>query len=365
MLNGELYNFRELRAELAARGHEVPGTGDTPVLPHLYEEHGPAFAERLEGMFAVAVWDSDRERLVLARDRLGKKPLLWTQLGDGTLAFASELKALLALPGLPPRRSTWARSTPISRSSTSPATGRPSHGVREAPTRARARRGRAAAIEVDALLGAACRPRDAGRRGVARAGARGRRRRGPASGSIADVPLGALLSGGIDSSVVVGADGPGVDASPVRTFTVGFADERYDERPYARAVAQRYGTRHEEVVLEPDVAETLPRLAEAFDEPLGDEAALPQFLVCEAARRHVTVALTGDGGDESFAGYERYAAVGIAGRAAHVPGAAPARRPPVRCARSLRPGASRARPRSAPRASSRRRRARRASATSG
>src|SRR5581483_4638208 len=131
---------------------------------------------------------------------------------------------------------------------------------------------------------------------------------------VADVPLGALLSGGIDSSIVVAemAKAPG----RVRTFTVGFGDDRYDERLYARAVAARYGTEHEEIVVEPDVAELLPRLARSFDEPLGDEAALPQLVVSELARRHVTVALTGDGGDEAFAGYERYAAVGLAGRVA-------------------------------------------------
>jgi asparagine synthase (glutamine-hydrolysing) len=130
---------------------------------------------------------------------------------------------------------------------------------------------------------------------------------------VSDVPLGALLSGGIDSAIVV-ASMAGASTEPVRTFTVGFADERYDERRYARAVAERYATRHEEIVLEPDAADTLPRLAAAFDEPLGDEAALPLFLICEAARREVTVALVGDGGDESFAGYERYAAMGLAER---------------------------------------------------
>jgi len=135
-----------------------------------------------------------------------------------------------------------------------------------------------------------------------------------------DVPLGALLSGGIDSAIVVALMAQ-ASPEPVRTFTVGFADERYDERPFARAVAERWSTRHEEVVLEPDAAATLPRLAAAFDEPLGDEAALPLFLICEAARQEVTVALVGDGGDESFAGYERYAAMGLADR---VPGPAAA-----------------------------------------
>ena len=135
---------------------------------------------------------------------------------------------------------------------------------------------------------------------------------------VSDVPLGALLSGGIDSAIVVALMAQ-ASAEPVRTFTVGFADATYDEREYARAVAGRWGTRHTEIVLEPDAAATLPRLAAAFDEPLGDEAALPLYLICEAARQEVTVALVGDGGDESFAGYERYAAMGLAER---VPGAA-------------------------------------------
>ena len=312
VFNGELYNFAELRRELAARGHEVRGRGDTPVIPHLYEEFGPAFVERLEGMFAIALWDVAEQRLVLTRDRLGKKPLVWTRLDDGTLAFASEVKALLAVPGV----------------------------QREADIAA-----------LDAYLALQYVPGE-------RTGFRGIHRLAPASVLIADaagerverywhpraqveqlsdelwlervrdevdaavrarlasdVPLGALLSGGIDSAVVV-ALMASASSEPVRTFTVGFADTRYDERAYARAVAERYATQHEEIVLEPDAAATIPRLAEAFDEPLGDEAALPLFLICEAARNEVTVGLVGDGGDESFAGYERYAAAALA---EHVP----------------------------------------------
>ena len=312
VFNGELYNFAELRRELAARGHEVRGRGDTPVIPHLYEEFGSAFVERLEGMFAIALWDAAEQRLVLARDRLGKKPLVWTRLDDGTLAFASEVKALLAVPGV----------------------------QREADIAA-----------LDAYLALQYVPGE-------RTGFRGIHRLAPASILVADaagerverywhpraqleqlsdelwlervrdevdaavrarlasdVPLGALLSGGIDSAVVV-ALMASASSEPVRTFTVGFADTRYDERAYARAVAERYATQHEEIVLEPDAAATIPRLAEAFDEPLGDEAALPLFLICEAARNEVTVGLVGDGGDESFAGYERYAAAALA---EHVP----------------------------------------------
>jgi asparagine synthase (glutamine-hydrolysing) len=308
VFNGELYNFPQLREEL--RGHEVRGTGDTPVLPHLYEDDGPQFVRRLHGMFAFALWDARRERLVLARDRLGKKPLVWTRLHDGTLAFASELKALLQLPGVD----------------------------REVDLAA-----------VDAYLALQYVPGEqTGIRGIRRLLpghvliAEGEQERiepywqaGPGSEHLSDdewlervraavreavnvrlksdVPLGALLSGGIDSSIVVALMAQ-ASRLPVRTFTVGFTDARYDERPYARAVAERYGTVHEELTIEEDVAATLPRLARAYDEPLGDEAAFPTFLICEQARRHVTVALTGDGGDESFSGYERYIAYELAGR---------------------------------------------------
>jgi asparagine synthase (glutamine-hydrolysing) len=310
VLNGELYNFRELRAQLEGQGHQIRGTGDTPVLPHLYEEHGVGFVERLEGMFALALWDAGRERLVLARDRLGKKPLLWTTLPDGTLAFASELKALLGLPALRRDLDLAALDAYLALQYV-PGTRTPLLGVEKlAPghlltwERGRAEtrrywepRGSEETLDEDEWL---ARVREAVSAAV--------RRR-----LVADVPLGALLSGGIDSSLVV-ALMAGVSTQPVRTFTVGFPDARYDERAYARAVAERYGTRHEEVVLEPDAAELLPRLASTFDEPLGDEAALPTFLICEQARKHVTVALTGDGGDESFAGYERYAAVNLAAR---------------------------------------------------
>jgi asparagine synthase (glutamine-hydrolysing) len=307
--NGEAYNFRALREEL--RAHEVRGTGDTPILPHLYEESGPRFVERLDGMFALALWDAGRKRLVLARDRLGKKPLLWTRLPDGTLAFASELKALLRLPQvsrevdleaidaflalqyvpgdrtallgihkLPPGHLLVADggTERIERYWQPQATAEPSAHEDEWLERVRT------------TVGAAVRKR-----------------------LVADVPLGALLSGGIDSSIVVALMAE-ASSQPVRTFTVGFSDDRYDERTYARAVASRFGTVHEELQIEEDVAATLPRLAATYDEPLGDEAAFPTFLIAEQARRHVTVALAGDGGDESFAGYERYVATALADR---------------------------------------------------
>jgi asparagine synthase (glutamine-hydrolysing) len=321
VFNGELYNFPRLRQQLAAAGHEVRGTGDTPVIPHLYEEHGPAFVEHLEGMFSLALWDAGRGRLVLARDRLGKKPLVWTRLTDGTLAFASELKALLELPGVARVPDLAALDAYLALQYV-PGDRTGLRGIQ------RLRPGHLLVAESDAVrIEAYWRPEigkeDPGDadwlehvRETVTAAVRSR--------LVADVPLGALLSGGIDSAVVVALMAQ-ASVEPVRTFTVGFADAAYDERDYARAVAERYGTRHMEVVLEPDASETLPRLAEAFDEPLGDEAALPLFLVCEAARREVTVALVGDGGDESFAGYERYAAMELADRVPAPAAAAAAR----------------------------------------
>jgi len=310
VFNGELYNFPELREELAARGHEVRGRGDTPVLPHLYEEFGPRFVERLDGMFAIALWDTARQRLVLARDRLGKKPLVWTRLDDGTIAFASELKAFHALPQFRAEPDLPALDAYLALQYV-PGTRTGVRGVQrlepgsllilEGDNVTTERYWEPAADEQTATD-------DEWLERVRETVTAAVRKR-----LVSDVPLGALLSGGLDSAVVV-AQMAQLSADPIRTFTVGFADERYDEREFARAVADRYGTRHDEIVLEPDAAATLPRLAAAFDEPLGDEAALPLFLVCEAARREVTVGLVGDGGDESFAGYERYTAMGLAAR---------------------------------------------------
>jgi asparagine synthase (glutamine-hydrolysing) len=317
VFNGELYNFRGLRAELA--GHEVRGTGDTPVIPHLYEESGPGFVPRLEGMFALALWDAGRERLVLARDRIGKKPLLWTRLPDGTLAFASELKALLRLPGVSRELDPAAIDAYLALQYV-PA-GTALRGVEKLPP-GHLLVAEGGSVRVEPYWSLEPRSEELADeewlervRDTVRAAVHRR--------LVADVPLGALLSGGIDSSVVVAELARA--GGRVRTFTVGFGDDRYDERSYARAVAERYGTEHEEIVVDPDVTELLPRLARTFDEPLGDEAALPQLVVSELARRHVTVALTGDGGDEAFAGYERYAAVGLAGRVA-LPGAGTAAR---------------------------------------
>jgi asparagine synthase (glutamine-hydrolysing) len=315
VFNGELYDFHEIRHELDALGHEVPGTGDTAVIPHVYEEHGTGFPAALEGMFAIALWDRERERLVLARDRLGKKPLHWVELPDGGLAFASELKALFQLPGLrreldPAALDAYLALQYVPGEDTGVGGIRrlaPGHvlvwedGRLETHRYWELRPDTREFAEEDWLELVRARVTAAVRRRL-----------------VSDVPLGALLSGGIDSTIVVGLMAQ-ESTDPVRTFTVGVEDPRYDEREPARIAASAFGTTHEELVVEPDPVELVSRLATFLDEPLGDEAILPTFLISEVARRHVTVALTGDGGDESFAGYERYAAMGLAGRIGRIP----------------------------------------------
>jgi asparagine synthase (glutamine-hydrolysing) len=238
VFNGELYNFQDLRRELAATGHEVRGSGDTPVIPHLYEEDGPDFVRRLSGMFAIALWDAGRDRLVLARDRIGKKPLLWTRLSDGTLAFASELKALLQLPGISREVDPAALDAYLALQYVPGGTAL--RGVEKlAPGHVLV--AESGSVRVEPYWQLEPRPEEHSaeewlelvREAV---GAAVRRR------LVADVPLGALLSGGIDSSIVVAEMAKA--SGTVRTFTVGFGHDRYDERDYARAVAKRYATEH-------------------------------------------------------------------------------------------------------------------------
>jgi len=316
VFNGELYNFHRLREQLEQQGHQLSGTGDTPAIPHLYEQYGDRFVDHLDGMFAVALWDADRERLLLARDRFGKKPLLWTRLPDGSVAFASELKGLLAFPGIR-REVSLERLDAYLALGYVPGVETAVAGIERLPPGCLlvAENGQ---IRIERYWHLEA--RSVGVRSehewleAVRDGVRNAVRKR----LVADVPLGALLSGGIDSSIVVAVMAQ-ESRQPVRTFSVGFEDKRYDERGYARLISERYGTIHEELLLEPDAASLLPRLVEAYDEPFGDTSALPTFLVCEHARRFVTVALAGDGGDEIFGGYERYRAHALAGRLRRIP----------------------------------------------
>ncbi len=311
-LNGEIYNYRDLQVTLRARGHTFATAGDTEVIAHLAEDLDPvAMACELDGMFALAVWDERRGRLVLARDRLGKKPLYyWT---DGIrLVFASEIKSLLANPHVPRRLRSEAIPAYL-RFGYVPTPDTFFEGIRSLPPGhvLVKEHEREASIRpywkppvagIDGLRTLDLAPSDAARR------VRSLLEDAVTRRLASDVPLGAFLSGGIDSSAIVGIMAHQLDA-PVQTFTIGFEGSGgYDERPFARLAASRYATDHHEFVVRPDAVDLVERLVWHHDQPFGDSSAIPTFLLSEVTRRHVTVALSGDGGDELFAGYERFAA---------------------------------------------------------
>jgi asparagine synthase (glutamine-hydrolysing) len=314
--NGELYNYRELRAELEQAGHRFRSHGDTEVLAHLYEQDGLDFATRLRGMFAVALWDAPRRRLVLARDRYGIKPLYYHAGGDG-LEFASELRALprgeidldaleafLAFNSIPAPLTIFrdARKLP------------PGHLLVWEDGEVRLERyARPAPAATDELRG------DDEAELIEEL--RARLRDSVRAHLVSDVPVGVLLSGGIDSAALA-ALAAEESSEPLRTFSIGFEERSFDELADARLVAERYGTRHRELVLRPDAALLLPALADAFDEPFADSSALPTYLVSQLAAEDVKVALSGEGGDELFGGYYTYVADLLAMRAGWAAGLA-------------------------------------------
>jgi len=301
--NGEIYNYRELRAGLERRGHRFSTQSDTEVLVHLYEEHGPAFVRELRGMFALALWDSRQRRLVLARDRFGIKPLYYGS-GRGLLCFASELKALprgevdldaleafLTFNSIPAPLSIWRGTLKLPAGHLL---------VWEGKDEPRLERfARPAPVPADEV-------RD-GRESELAEELRARLRDSVRAHLVADVPVGILLSGGVDSGALA-ALAALESGERVQTFSIGFEEGSFDELSEARKVAKHYDTDHHELVLKPDAAELLPKLAAAFDEPFGDSSALPTYLVSELASRHVKVALSGEGGDELFGGYYTYVA---------------------------------------------------------
>ncbi len=312
--NGEIYNHRELRAELEQRGHRFRTGNDAEVAVHLYEEHGPRLAGKLRGMFAIAIWDGGARRLTLMRDRLGVKPL-YVYRDERTLLFGSELKALIAA-GMPRVVNPQGVSDYLSYGYLP---GRDSifRGVEKLEPgswltidqRGATRTQRYwSLLEVDA----------------------------PPSGEIgeafweafreavrvrleSDAPLGVLLSGGVDSASLVAAFRE-ASAAPLRTFTVGFAEQSFDESRLARLTAQRYETEHHELIAEPDPAAMLDAYTESFDAPYGESSAIPIWYVAQLAREHITVALGGDGGDEALGGYNHHAAAGYLARYQALPG---------------------------------------------
>ena len=305
VFNGEIYNYKELRRDLEGRGHRFHTSSDTESIVHLYEERGQACVKALRGMFGFAVWDQRRRTLLLARDRLGIKPLYYTEVG-GRLAFASELKALLQLPEVKATIDWRAFGTLLSTLCT-PADQSIVAGIKklEAGHVLVARAGRGIRVErywdvwFDPVVGR--------READVADELRGHLEEAVRLHMASDVPLGAFLSGGIDSSSVVALMSEG-GGGPVKTFSIGFRDADFDEAPDARRVARFLGTDHHEQILEPDATEILEDVAYHLDEPFGDSSAIPTYMVSRLASKHVKVVLSGDGGDELFAGYERYLA---------------------------------------------------------
>jgi asparagine synthase (glutamine-hydrolysing) len=308
VFNGEIYNYRELRSRLISQGHRFTTGSDTETIVHLYEEEGTAGLARLRGMFAFAIWDRNRQSVLLARDRYGKKPLYYAA-GPAGLYFASELKCLRAagvpldmdnealrlyfyLGYIPDPWSVWRQARKLEPGSWMTyhlggriETGRywelpaPTEGNQPAWSEDRAKQ------RLLELFDESVRIR-----------------------MVADVPLGAFLSGGIDSSSVV-ASMALQSSEPVRTFSIGFEEAEFNELPWAAEVARRYKTEHHEIVVRPDSAALVGRLVRHFDEPFGDSSAIPTYIVSEFAARHVKVALSGDGGDELFGGYTRFSTI--------------------------------------------------------
>jgi asparagine synthase (glutamine-hydrolysing) len=307
--NGEIYNHPELMRELLHDGHTYRTHSDTETIVHLYEQHDLDFAQRLRGMFAVAIWDQRRRRLVLARDPYGIKPLYYRAAG-GTLEFASEVRALprgeidldaleafLAFNSIPSPYSIFrdVRKLPAGHLLVWEESGavRVERYAHPAPVQETELRDDDEAELVEEL--------------------RARMRDSVRAHLLADVPVGVLLSGGVDSSLLA-ALAAQETSEAVHTFTIGFAERSFDERAGARRVAERYATNHHELLLRPDPAVLLPTLADAFDEPFADSSALPTYLVSQLAAEHVKVALSGEGGDELFGGYYTYAADLLADR---------------------------------------------------
>jgi asparagine synthase (glutamine-hydrolysing) len=314
--NGEIYNFRDLRAELEAKGHRFRTGSDMEVVVHGYEEWGDRVTERLGGQFAFALWDGPRQRLLAARDRAGEKPLYYYE-GKEDIVFASEIKSLLSRAEIPRRLNAEALDLFLTYEFIA-APHTIFEGVKKLPP------AHAMSIERGVVRTWAYwhPPSDAewGRSDEAWASElRETLTRAVRSQMMSDVPLGAFLSGGIDSSTIVGLMSQASER-PVKTFSIAFREGSYDESDYAREIAQRFGAEHREERIEPDVADLFDRLVVHLDEPFADVSLFPTYLVSQVASRDVKVVLSGDGGDELFAGYDWYLADRVARGLARFPG---------------------------------------------
>lgn len=304
--NGEVYNFLEMRSGLEKRGHAFRTRSDTEAILHLYEEQGARVAESLRGMFAYGIWDERERRLVLARDRAGKKPLYYFE-DAGGFHFASEIKALLTLPNCPRSIDPEAIDLYLTYQSI-PGEKTIFAGVKRLPPASLLVWTPSGGAKIETYWQADWTTKTT----MSYEDAKRRLRELIVDATrcrlISDVPLGAFLSGGVDSSVVVAAMAE-CSSGPVKTFSIGFSHADFDETRYARIVAEKFGTQHEEFVVEPRAIDILPKLVWHYDQPYADSSALPTYYVSQMTRQRVTVALNGDGGDEYFGGYERYRAL--------------------------------------------------------
>src|SRR5688572_17628213 len=318
VFNGEIYNYQEVRGKLENLGHQFKTNSDTEVIVHAYTEYGDDCAKHLRGMFAFAIWDEAKQELFLARDRVGKKPLLYAQTSSGGLVFASEFMPLLLHPDLSRDIDHEALHYYLTFMCVpAPLTAYRQIRKLEPGHTLRWRKGE---IELkrywlpDFSKKLVITEEEAGERliEILRDAVRVR--------LMSEVPLGAFLSGGIDSSTVVALMSE-VSSAPVKTFSIGFEEQDFSELHHARRVAEHVGADHHEFIVRPDALEVLPTLVEHYGEPYADSSAIPTYYVARETRRHVTVALNGDGGDECFAGYERYAAMRLSERYRRLPNA--------------------------------------------
>jgi len=302
VFNGEIYNYRELRADLERDGHPFATNSDTESILHLYERFGEDCVRHLRGMFAFAIWDVRRRRLFLARDRLGKKPLHYLH-DERKFVFGSEIKSILREPTVRPEVNRREIPNYVAYGY-APDPDTLFKGICKLPPghTMTVEEGR---VSVDAYWDIRYRPDFTMTEQDVLEETERQLEEAVKLRLVSDVPLGAFLSGGIDSSLVVAMMARNM-SQPVKTFSIGFDEEGYNELRYARLVAARYGTDHHEEMVRPDAEEVLPYLVNVFDEPFADSSAIPTYYVSRLARRHVTVALSGDGGDEVFGGYDRY-----------------------------------------------------------
>ncbi|TSC61343.1 MAG: asparagine synthase (glutamine-hydrolysing) [Parcubacteria group bacterium Gr01-1014_107] len=308
IFNGEIYNYQPLRESLKKKGYSFYTQSDTEVIIHLYDEYGEEFANHLEGMFAIALWDEREEKLILARDRSGEKPLYYYS-GSNYFLFASELKAILECRSIK-KEIDFNSLHHFFLYGRVPAPFSIIKGIRKVEPASlvvvrdgevKVRRYWRVSFKDKILL-----PEESIKGELL-----GVFERSVKSRMVADVPLGAMLSGGIDSSAVVAMMARNSER-PIETFSIGFQEKDFSELSYARLIAKQFGTNHHEFIVEPKVLEVVPRLVWHLDEPFGDFSVIPMFYISQAARPHITVALTGDGGDELFAGYEWFKAIKIA-----------------------------------------------------